>query len=110
MGRPRKENKLSVAERCKKYRETHKTEYRASDNLRKKLTRLRSRADPEMEKKRLKKQAEANRLQRLKKKVAETGMFFVALYYYFIVINVKGAFLVSHVIFLFLVFLLSFGS
>lgn len=74
MGRPRKENKLSVAERCKKYRETHKNEYRASDNLRKKLKRLLSKSDPEMEKKRLKDQAEAKKLQRLKKKLAEAGM------------------------------------
>jgi len=76
MGRPTKENKLSVTERCKKYRETHKAEYRAADNLRKKLTRVRTKSNPELEKARLRKQAEAKRLQRLKKKLAEEGTCF----------------------------------
>ena len=61
MGRPQKETKLSVAERCKKYRDALKAEYRQADNLRKKLNRMKSKLNPDLEKERLKKQAEAKR-------------------------------------------------
>lgn len=50
MGRPKGENKLSNAERCRKYREKNKEAYQKADNLRKKWTRSVSKSNPPQEK------------------------------------------------------------
>ena len=61
MGRPRKENPTTNAERCKKYREKDQDGYRANDALRKRLERQRAKQNIENHKAILKREAAANR-------------------------------------------------
>ena len=69
MGRPKKEIASTNAERCKKYREKNKDEYRANDALRKKLNRLRKKQDPLRRDLMLKREAAAKRVYRQRKKL-----------------------------------------
>lgn len=79
MGRPRKANPTTNAERCKKYREKDLEASRANDALRKRLARLRAKQDLEKRKATLKKEAAAKRERRLQKKLLleQNGKFFL---------------------------------